>query len=80
VNPRDRFLAAIVRPHDEDSLKEAEGRALGVLALSELLGEEAQGLEAVRKAALDEKVMAWLTRALPQVREWVTARTQKLKQ
>lgn len=76
---REQFLARLAPPAGEHALKEAEGNALGVVALSALLGEEEQGLEAVRRAAPDEKLMAWLARALPQVRDWVAARGKKLK-
>jgi hypothetical protein len=76
---RTTFLARLGAPASNDEREAAEGQALGVLALSALLGEEEQGLQAVRARVADEKVMAWLTRTLPQVRDWATARSKKLK-
>jgi hypothetical protein len=76
---RDDDLARLTPPEGDTGLKEAEGRALRVLALSALLGEEEQGLTTIRAAVSDERVMAWLSKALPHVRDWLAARGKKLK-
>jgi hypothetical protein len=60
-------------------VKQVEGAALGVLAVSALLGEEAAAIESIRNAVASDEVMAWLERARPQVREWVRTRAKKLK-
>lgn len=74
------YLGKLRPPQGEDELKDAEGNALAVVALSALLDEEEQGLRSVRAAVSDDRVvMAWLTKALPQVRDWVTSRGTKLK-
>jgi hypothetical protein len=76
---RAKFLAGLEPPASTDARKEDEGQALGALALSVLIGEEEQGLHAIRAAVRDEAVMAWLAKALPQVRDWAAARGKKLK-
>jgi hypothetical protein len=59
-------------------VKQAEGAALGVLALSVLLGEEEAGLDAVRRTVASDEIMQWLERACPKVREWARTRSRKL--
>jgi hypothetical protein len=60
-------------------VKEIEGAALGVLAMSVLLGEEDAGIEIIRKAVANGDVMTWIGRARPQVRDWAQARGRRLK-
>jgi hypothetical protein len=56
-----------------------EGAALGILALSELLGEEDHALETIRAAVKSDEVMKWLDRARPKVRAWAESRQRRLK-
>lgn len=76
---RDRYLGRLGPVTGEEGLKEAEGAALGVLAISELLGEEDKGLQMVKDASPGDLLQAWLQKALPQVRDWAAARGKKLK-
>lgn len=76
---RDRYLARVGPAADEDARQPIRGAALGVVAVSALLGEQAQGLDLVRKAGAEEPVVAWLTKSLPRVREWLDTRGRKLK-
>jgi hypothetical protein len=76
---RDAYLARVVAGGDEDARQHARGAALGVVALSALLGEEQQGLDLVRKAGADETVMTWLARSLPRIHDWLEIRGRKLK-
>jgi len=64
---------------DDARLQTVKGAALGVLALSVLLGEEEAGLETVRRAVASDDVMKWLERARPKVRDWAQTRSRKLK-
>jgi hypothetical protein len=61
------------------NISRLEGAALGILALSELLGEADAGLAEVRQIVTDPQVLAWLDRARPQVRAWAESRGKKLK-
>jgi hypothetical protein len=70
-------LAPVER--DGTGLLTVKGAALGVLALSVLLGEEAAGLDTIRGAVANEDVMRWLERARPKVRDWAQTRSRKLK-
>ena len=56
-----------------------EGAALGILALSELLGEPDAGLALVRKAVSTPEVLAWIDRARPEVRAWAESRGKKIR-
>jgi hypothetical protein len=76
---RDAYLAKIRPARDDTDAADVKGAALGVVAISELLGEEEQGMAAVRSAGAGDAVMAWLAKALPQVRDWAAARGKKLK-
>ena len=60
-------------------VKRVEGQALGVLALSVLLGEESAALDRIRAAVANDDVMRWLERARPKVRDWARTRGKKLK-
>jgi hypothetical protein len=64
---------------DDARLQTVKGAALGVLALSVLLGEEEAGLETVRRTVASDDVMKWLARARPKVRDWAQTRGKKLK-
>lgn len=55
------------------------GAALGLLAVSLLLGEQEQALEDIRSTVHDEKLMAWLDRVTPKLRVWMDGRGRKLK-
>lgn len=74
-----RYLDRVKPPDADTDIKQVEGAALGVLAISVLLGEEDKGVEAVRQAAASEEVMKWLERARPKVRDWAEARGRKIK-
>jgi hypothetical protein len=74
-----RFTSRMSLPKTDTELKDVEGAALGVLALSVLLGDEDAGLETIRRAVASEAVMRWLERARPRVREWARTRGKKLK-
>jgi hypothetical protein len=76
---RDRYMARLTGRPPDASFSQTAGNALGVLALSALLGEEDRGLEIVRAAVPDPKLDAWLAKALPQVREWIGARGKRLR-
>ena len=76
---RDSYLARLKPAATPEALTDAKGNALGVLALSELLGEAEQGLDAVRRVVASEQLAGWLARALPQIRDWSAARAKKLK-
>ena len=76
---RDEHVARLQPPADEQALQDVKGNALAVVALSALLGQEEQGLDTVRKAVPDERVVGWLAKALPHVRDWMAARGKKLK-
>jgi hypothetical protein len=77
---RDRYLARVGPAAGEDARQVIRGAALGVVAVSALLGQEQQGLELVRQAGADESVVAWLTKSLPRIREWLDTRGRKLKE
>jgi hypothetical protein len=74
-----RYAARLRLPAGAAETRAVEGAALGVLALSVLLGEEERGLATVRQAVPDEAVERWLERARPRVRDWAHERTLKLK-
>jgi hypothetical protein len=74
-----RYLERLGPPTGPDDVPFVEGAALGVLALSSLLGEDEKGLETVRAAVKSDEVVRWLERARPQVRDWLDARGKKLK-
>ncbi len=74
-----RFTSRLRLPGTDAELKDVEGAALGVLALSVLLGEEDAGVETVRRAVASDDVMRWLERARPKVRDWARTRGKKLK-
>jgi hypothetical protein len=74
-----REIARLEPPSSDANTMSARGVALGVLALSALLGEETKGLETIRRAVSSEAVMTWLERARPQVRAWAAARSRKIK-
>ncbi len=74
-----RFASRLRLPGADAELKDVEGAALGVLALSVLLGDEDTGLETIRRAVASDDVMRWLERARPQVRDWARTRGKKLK-
>jgi hypothetical protein len=74
-----RYTARMEAPADAAAVKSVEGAALGVLAISVLLGEEAAGVEAIRTAVGSDDVMRWLERARPKVRDWARTRGKKLK-
>jgi hypothetical protein len=73
------YLARLARPISDEQTAEVEGAALGILALSVVLGDEGRGLDAIRAAAPGDAVLAWLDRARPQVRDWAAARGRKLQ-
>jgi hypothetical protein len=77
---RDACLAKVGRAADKDAVDQVKGQALGVVAVSELLGDEEQGMAAVNAAGAGDAVMAWLSRALPRVRDWAATRGRKLKE
>jgi hypothetical protein len=60
-------------------VKQLEGAALGVLALSVLLGEEPAAPDGLRAAVSSEEMMRWLERARPKVHDWARTRGKKLK-
>ncbi len=64
---------------DAAKLQTVKGSALGVLAMSVLLDEEAAGLDTVRAAVASEDVMRWLERARPKVRDWARTRGNRLR-
>jgi hypothetical protein len=74
-----RETARLEPPSSDTNSMSARGVALGVLALSVLLGEETKGLETIRRAVSSEAVMTWLERARPHVRDWAAARGRKIK-
>jgi hypothetical protein len=74
-----RFTSRLRLPGTDVELKDVEGAALGVLALSVLLGDEDAGLETIRRSVASEDVMRWLERARPKVRDWARTRSRKLK-
>jgi hypothetical protein len=74
-----RYTGRLAPPSPDRDVKTVEGAALGVLAVSMLLAEEREGLAAVRAATGSDEVMTWLERASPQVRDWVSARGDRLK-
>jgi hypothetical protein len=74
-----RFAERLRTPGAGADLKSVEGAALGVLAVSVLLGEEVSGVEAVRAAVANDELMKWLERARPRVRDWAQGRGKKLK-
>lgn len=76
---RRRHAARLAPPAGDEAVSEARGAALGVIAASALLGEEDEGLRMVRDAVTDPRVTDWVKKALPRVRDWVTARGRKLK-
>ncbi|MGE5362004.1 MAG: hypothetical protein ACM3NQ_23560 [Bacteroidales bacterium] len=76
---REAYLARVGPATEADAVAQVKGAALGALAVSALLGEEEQGLAAVKAAGASDTVMAWVTKALPQVREWASTRGRKLK-
>jgi len=76
---RDGFMARVGPAADTAALAHVKGAALGVLATSVLVGEEEQAMSAVRQAGPGESVLAWLSKALPRVREWAASRARKLK-
>jgi hypothetical protein len=74
-----RYVDRLKPPGTDADVKDVEGAALGVLAVSVLLGEEAAGVEMIRKAVANVDVMKWVERARPKVRDWAEARGKKLK-
>jgi hypothetical protein len=74
-----RFAAGLQAPGTGADVKQVEGAALGVLAVSVLLGEEASGIETIRAAVASDEVMKWLGRARPKVRDWAQGRGKRLK-
>jgi hypothetical protein len=74
-----RFAERLRAPGAGTDVKSVEGAALGVLAVSVLLGEEASGIETVRAAVASDEVMKWLERARPRVRDWAQGRGKRLK-
>jgi hypothetical protein len=74
-----RYASGLKRPETEAELKNVEGAALGVLALSVLLDDEPGALDGIRTAVASDEVMRWLERARPKVREWARTRGKKLK-
>jgi hypothetical protein len=74
-----RRLSDLHPPASKEELPGVEGRALGVLALAVLLGEEEQGVAAIHEAAPSDALSAWIERARPKVREWASLRAAKLK-
>ncbi len=75
----DRYRERLQHRTAGSAFQDAAGDALGVVALSALLGEDDRGLEAVRAAGRDGELVLWVTKALPQVQDWVAARGKKLK-
>lgn len=59
--------------------KRVRGAALGLFAVSLLLGEEDQARQTIQEAVQNEKLMAWLDRVTPKLRVWAEARGRKLK-
>jgi hypothetical protein len=59
--------------------KRVRGAALGLFAVSLLLGEEDQARQTIQDGAQNEKLMAWLGRVTPRLRVWAEARGRKLK-
>jgi hypothetical protein len=55
------------------------GAALGLFAVSLLLGEEEQARRAIQEAAQDEKLLAWIERIAPRLRVWAEGRARKLR-
>jgi hypothetical protein len=74
-----RYTELLAPPKSDADLKDAEGPALGALAVWSLLGEEERGLQAIREAVKNDEVMKWLERARPVVRDWVAARGKRLQ-
>jgi hypothetical protein len=72
-----RYVDRLAAPGAD--VKNVEGAALGILAMSVLLGEEAAGLDIVRKTVATGEVMTWLEKARPHVRDWTRTRAKKLK-
>jgi len=59
--------------------KRVRGAALGLFAVSLLLGEEDRARQAIQEAVQNEKLMGWLDRVTPRLRVWAEARGRKLK-
>lgn len=73
------FAARLHPPGPGMDVKTVEGAALGVLAVSVLLGEEAPAVEAIRHAVGSDDVMRWLERSRPHVRDWASGRSKRLR-
>lgn len=73
------FTGRLRPPAGAGDVQVVEGAALGALAIWSLLGDEDQGLAAIRAAVDSEDVMKWLERARPQVRDWVRARGKRIR-
>jgi hypothetical protein len=74
-----RYTARLKPPAGEEDRAFVKGAALGALAVWSLLGEEDEGLDAIRTAVASDDVMKWLERARPHVRDWMAARGTKPK-
>ena len=75
----DRIAERLKPPADDRDLPFVKGAALGTFALWSLLGDEEKGLQVIRDAVKSDDVMKWLERARPQVRDWMAARSKRLK-
>lgn len=76
---RGRYLSRLKDRPPGETFQDTAGNALGVVALSALLGEEEVGLDLVRAAVADPRLEAWLAKATPHVRDWLGARGKKLR-
>jgi len=74
-----RYVDRLKAPGIGVDVKGVEGAALGALAIFVLLGEEAAGVETIRKAVASDDVMKWVERLRPKVRDWAETRGKKLK-
>jgi hypothetical protein len=73
-----RFAQRLREPTSPAEEKSVKGAALGVLAVAVLLGDEAGGLDQVRRSVSNDAVAKWIERARPKVREWAETRGRKL--
>jgi hypothetical protein len=74
-----RYAERLGTPLSAEDVPFIEGAALGVFALSSLLGEEDKAIESIRAAVNSPEVMKWVDRARPQVKDWMEARGRKIK-
>lgn len=74
-----RFRDRLDRRATPETAPRVRGGALGLLAVSMILGEEASALAVVREATQDEELLAWLARVRPKLLVWAEARGRKLK-